>query len=337
MMRKQLLCMTLCMLMIATTFAMVTPVLAAGNHAPAKPVLSGPTSGKRFISYTFSANTTDVDGDYISFNFSWGEGNYTGWIMPYVASGATVTAQYSWIKLGMYNVTVKAKDVYGNQSIVSDKVKISIVNDVPLKPVVSGPDLGLPGTYAYTVVGVDPDHDDISYYIDWGDTTNSGWRPFVHSGTPIDDVHTYALDGVYIIRARSKDVFGNISIWSDNLTVGISSLDIKSISGGVGIRAMITNEGTQVKTFDWTITAAKISVAPFLWVLRGGSNTSSHGYNTPDAVTLPPFGVLNISCPVFGFGFMHITVTISSNAKVLTEKSATGFLMGRRVILLGGV
>ena len=91
-MKKYLTYLTICMLMMTT---MTTLVLAAGNQPPAKPTLTGQTSGKRYISYTFNASTTDPDGDYISYNFSWGEGNYTGWIMPYAASGIIVIAEYS--------------------------------------------------------------------------------------------------------------------------------------------------------------------------------------------------------------------------------------------------
>src|SRR4030042_492570 len=142
-MRKYLAVLIIGMLMMTT---MATMALAVDNLPPAKPSLEGPASGKRYISYQFNATTTDPEGEYIAYNFSWGEGNNTGWIMPYAESGAIVTAQYAWIKLGMYNVTVKAKDVWGHESIVSDPLMITITNDPPAKPVITGQVYGILGT-----------------------------------------------------------------------------------------------------------------------------------------------------------------------------------------------
>jgi len=79
-------------------------------NVPEQP--AGPEEGITGITYTFSSSTIDVDGDNISYQFDWGDGNMSGWIGPYL-SGDTVYAMYSWRDPGAFEVRVKAKDAYG--------------------------------------------------------------------------------------------------------------------------------------------------------------------------------------------------------------------------------
>ena len=81
-----------------------------GNLPPVTPAApTGPTSGFTGVSYSFSATTTDPEGDNISYMFDWGNGNMSSWIGPY-SSGGTATTSYAWASAGSYNVKVKAKD-----------------------------------------------------------------------------------------------------------------------------------------------------------------------------------------------------------------------------------
>jgi Peptidase family C25/Propeptide_C25/PKD domain len=95
---------------------------------------SGSTTGLIEIEYTFTATTTDPEGDNISFKFNWGDGNFSDWIGPY-SSGGIVNAKHSWAALGTYQVKVKAKDTSGGESGWSVGHTISIV-DAPIIRVV---------------------------------------------------------------------------------------------------------------------------------------------------------------------------------------------------------
>ena len=56
-------------------------------------------------------------------------------------------------------------------------------NNPPNKPTITGNSSGKPGTeYEYTFVSTDPEEDEISYYIDWGDNTSTGWTRTLPSG-----------------------------------------------------------------------------------------------------------------------------------------------------------
>ena len=100
-----------------------------GNQPPNKPVKpSGPTSGKVGVSYTYSSSTTDPDGDQLYYWFDWGDGTNSGWVGPF-ASGATASANYSWSTKGTYNITVKARDTNGAESVWSDPLSVKIPRD----------------------------------------------------------------------------------------------------------------------------------------------------------------------------------------------------------------
>jgi hypothetical protein len=92
---------------------------AGGNQPPVTPnAPAGPTSGSVGVSYSFTASTTDPEGDTISYLFDWGNGHDSGWL-PEIASGATATASYAWPAAGTFDITVKAKDANGAESGVS--------------------------------------------------------------------------------------------------------------------------------------------------------------------------------------------------------------------------
>ncbi len=95
------------------------------NDPPNKPTITGPTSGKTGNSYTYSASTTDPDGDQIYYLFDWDDGSDSGWKGPY-NSGQTASVSHVWIVQGTYQIKVKAKDINGAEGVWSDPLPISM-------------------------------------------------------------------------------------------------------------------------------------------------------------------------------------------------------------------
>jgi hypothetical protein len=94
---------------------------------------NGPATGQMEREYTFTATTSDPEGDNISFLFDWGDGNLSEWIGP-VPSGGTVSAVHTWATIGAYEVRVKAKDdSAGRESDWSPAHTITIVEAPILK------------------------------------------------------------------------------------------------------------------------------------------------------------------------------------------------------------
>ncbi len=83
------------------------------------------------------------------------------------------------------------------------------VNQAPSNPIITGPTSGTAGTsYTYTFTSTDPDGDQLSYYVDWGDTTNTGWFGPFASGAAQTKSHSWSSQGTFTIKAKAKDVHG---------------------------------------------------------------------------------------------------------------------------------
>ena len=98
--------------------------IAGESLAPEKPdAPEGPTKTSVNKEHTYTACTTDPEGDNIYYLFDWDDGSDSGWIGP-CASGETAEASHVWTEQGNYEIRVKAKDENGVQSEWSDPLPI---------------------------------------------------------------------------------------------------------------------------------------------------------------------------------------------------------------------
>ena len=65
----------------------------------------------------------------------------------------------------------------------------------------------------YTIVSTDPDGDDVYYYVDWGDGNVEEWIGPYPSGEEVTVNHTWYKKGIYLIKAKAKDIFGAEGLW----------------------------------------------------------------------------------------------------------------------------
>ncbi|MCX6667681.1 MAG: right-handed parallel beta-helix repeat-containing protein [Euryarchaeota archaeon] len=88
------------------------------------------------------------------------------------------------------------------------------INNPPFTPDINGPSSGKPGTiYTYTMITTDPDNDNVYYYVDWGDSTNSGWLGPYISGAQASTTHSWNAQGTYTVKVKAKDVYSAESDW----------------------------------------------------------------------------------------------------------------------------
>ena len=86
----------------------------------------------------------------------------------------------------------------------------------PIRPLIEGNTSGKVGNkYNYTFITIDPDGDDVYYYIDWGDNTDSGWIGPYCSGAAVIKAHKWNNQGTYIIKAKAKTIGGEESDWGE--------------------------------------------------------------------------------------------------------------------------
>ena len=89
------------------------------TRSPIAPDVNGINQGKKNVEYTFTASTTDHDGEEYYWYFNWGDDENSGWIGPY-APGVEVSQSHSWSKKGVYEVKIRYKedDVMSDWSIL---------------------------------------------------------------------------------------------------------------------------------------------------------------------------------------------------------------------------
>jgi YVTN family beta-propeller protein len=203
-------------------------IIITTNNSPNTPSTpSGPSTGHINSLYNFTASTIDPDGDSISYQFDWGNGVLSNW-SGFVPSGVSVTMSQTWSDSGTYSVKVRAKDIEGATSNWSSVhiINISITTNHPpnIPSAPNGFSNGYINTlYNFTTSTSDPDGDSISYQFDWGDGTQSEWSTLRPSSASIMMSNEWSQAGVYLVKARAKDIEGALSDWSEGHTITISN------------------------------------------------------------------------------------------------------------------
>jgi hypothetical protein len=172
---------------------------------PNKP--KGPIVGAVGYEYTFSTSTIDPDGDKVYYMWDWGDGTFSEWIGPY-PSGDTCEASHIWNEEGDFEVKVKAKDEKNAQSNWSKGSIIQIIyNSPPDRPEINGPARLIPKiSYNFRISTIDPDGENVYYFIEWGDNDTEEWIGPYDSGQEIRIPHTYYEKGLYKIFVTAKDI-----------------------------------------------------------------------------------------------------------------------------------
>lgn len=92
----------------------------------------------------------------------------------------------------------------------------------PNKPTISGPSSGkIYNGYTYTFATVDSSEYKLSYFIDWGDGSTSGWTVYQAQETPLSASHIWFEKNTYLVKAKVKNIFGIESEWSDPIEVSM--------------------------------------------------------------------------------------------------------------------
>ena len=201
--------------------ALVITVSGANDppNTPIKP--DGPSSGNTGISYTYSTSTTDPDNDDVKYGWDWdGDGTVDEW-SSLMSSGSTDSRSHTWNTAGTYNVQVVAEDENGGQSAFSIPKAVAISsNNPPNKPTIIGPASGKVGrSITFQGTGTDPDGDQIYYFFDWGDGSNSGWKGPYNSGQSASESHAWSSLGDFSVKVKTRDMDNVESVWSDPLSV----------------------------------------------------------------------------------------------------------------------
>jgi len=177
--------------------------------------------------------------------------------------GVTWSSQDSGTSLDLNDVTFldeHAGFIVGDNGVILHTTTGGWTNRPPEIPVApDGPTEGKTDVeYEFTASTTDPEEDDIFYWFDWGDETNSGWLGPYASGAIVTATHTWTTAGIFDIQVKAKDSEELESDWSEPHTILIETtplLEILDIQGGLGrILVTIKNTGSiDVTNVTWTI------------------------------------------------------------------------------------
>ncbi len=291
--------------------------LSANNppKTPSKP--TGPVTGEYDVEYSYTTSTTDPDGDKVKYGWEWtGDNTVDSWT-DFENSGVTCGLKLIFDDVGTYYLKVKAEDEHGAQSSFSQPLTIIIEsgNKAPNTPNITGPSEGKIETfYDYTISTVDPEGDNILYWIDWGDGKNSGWLGPYLSGETILISHFWGETEDYLIKVIAKDILGKESDFSAPIHMMVTSdleIDVILRPSGFGVAATIVNRGRETAVMtSWNIT------------LDGGIILYGK-YKESNITEIPPGDVINAFSLVFGLLNINITATVGNSSD-----SIAGFLIG---------
>ena len=108
--------------------------------------------------------------------------------------------------------------LWGNPDLGMKSIYENDPPDKPTKP--NGPLEGNVGVeYTYSTSSIDPNNENIYYFFDWGDGSDSGWiGPYV-SGEIVEATHSWSEQDNYEIKTIAQDINGTKSVWSDPLPI----------------------------------------------------------------------------------------------------------------------
>jgi hypothetical protein len=96
-------------------------------------------------------------------------------------------------------------------------VTTNVENESPGKPTfiesASTGSVGSPVSFRFSAS--DPESDDVSFRVQWGDGTYSSWTEYVGSGGDKTLTHAYSEAGTYVVTVQTKDIHGSISAPSE--------------------------------------------------------------------------------------------------------------------------
>jgi outer membrane protein assembly factor BamB len=195
-------------------------ITSQAPNSPSTP--SGPHTGYVDTSYTFSSSSTDPDGDSVAIRFDWGNGFISNW-SNYVASGITVSCNYSYSNSGTFYIKAQAQDIWGDTSVWSSPLTTIITSNINQAPEIPAkPEgrtvVGVNAINEYTTTATDPNNDNIRYIFDWDDNTMDT-TDYYASGDIANASHAWTDTGSFSVKVRAQDIKGALSGWSEPLTI----------------------------------------------------------------------------------------------------------------------
>lgn len=148
-------------------------------------------------------------------NGNWTQAIYSN-VLMYNQSIATIYANESILNYSMNIVDVDRASRIIFPTVISENQPPELTSNI------NGPTAINTGeTGNYSIIAIDPNNDDVYYWFEWGDGTNSSWLSPYHSNETCRATHTWQMSGNYEIKVKTKDDYNLEGNWSEALLVQI--------------------------------------------------------------------------------------------------------------------
>jgi nitroreductase len=184
------------------------------NSPPNSPSNPSPEDEETNISTNveLSWTSSDPEGDIVTYDIYFGATSPPPRIVSNHPESTYNPGQLA--NLTTYYWQIIAFDEHGASTAGPIWSFITTFNYPPDEPTITGKAKGRPNAeYEYTFVAKDVNMDDLYYFIDWGDGTNSGWIGPYNSEEEIIQSHKWSEKGIYNISCKAKDIFNAESNW----------------------------------------------------------------------------------------------------------------------------
>ena len=168
---------------------------------------------------TFSITVSDVEGDKLWVNWTFGDGSAPVNLQPTPTTGQfDVSTSHSYSTAGTYTLTVTVTDGYAGHT-VTDTASVVVSPPATAKPVIGALTydpikayVGEEATWTFTVT--DTDSTNIRTTVAWGDGKYFVSDLTATPGTaiPVEALHTYTAAAVYTVTIYASDGTNNESI-----------------------------------------------------------------------------------------------------------------------------
>jgi len=193
-------------------------------NPPDKP--SGPIRARNRDRYEYTTKIMNQNQDGLYYNFSWGDGNYSGWLGPY-NHNERVRSEHHWEEPGEYQVQARARFQNNIKNIFewittgwSEPLFVTVTdenveNEPPEISSIDGIANGKVGIdYDYTFSANDPDGDDVYIYVEFcAGCQEAQWHGPFPSGYQLTIGHSWESKGSFTIQAKAKDVYDIEGEW----------------------------------------------------------------------------------------------------------------------------
>ena len=241
------------------------------------------------------------------------------------------TELWSFSELDIFkprDVSIYDGIVYVAEAYYDSNVFAFQFNRAPEKPEITGPSEGIVNEeISFDIVAIDPDGNDLTYQIDWGNGDPEEIGPF-SSGEIVTVVHEWTESGTYDITVTAKDgyYFSEPAIHTIDI-VELPEFNV-DFTGGKGLTVTISNIGNSIATdVEWSMTIT----GGLIMLPRGDSGIiKSIESDESEDVTINILGI--------GIGIItempSIEITITCTEGVMYSESTNAKIVIRNVNLI---